>query len=36
MSNEEINEANVLKITLHDELVGYLTGFKNGRYVFIN
>jgi serine/threonine-protein kinase HipA len=31
----ENNEAQVLKLTLHDRLVGYLAGFKNGRNVLV-
>lgn len=31
MSNQE--EINVLKLTLHDRLIGYLAGFQNGRNV---
>ncbi len=31
--NEQINEVIVLKLTLHDRLVGYLAGFQNGRNV---
>ena len=31
--NEQINEVIVLKLTLHDKLVGYLAGFQNGRNV---
>ena len=27
------NQVQVLKLTLHDRLVGYLAGFKNGRTV---
>lgn len=34
MSTDTNNEVSVLLITLHDELVGYLAGFKNGRNVF--
>ena len=30
---DEINEVSVLKLTLHDRLVGYLVGFKDGRNV---
>ncbi len=30
---ENIDEINVLKLTLHDRLVGYLAGFQNGRNV---
>ena len=34
MSNSENkDEISVLKLTLHDKLVGYLTGFQNGRNV---
>ncbi len=34
MSKSEItDEINVLKLTLHDKLVGYLAGFNNGRNV---
>lgn len=32
-ASEEINEVIVLKLTLHDKLVGYLAGFQNGRNV---
>ncbi|HEB87101.1 MAG TPA: hypothetical protein ENI68_08830 [Gammaproteobacteria bacterium] len=31
--NDRIEEMNVLKLTLHDRLVGYLAGFQNGRNV---
>ncbi len=31
--SEQINEVIVLKLTLHDKLVGYLAGFQNGRNV---
>jgi len=31
--NEQINEVVVLKLTLHDRLIGYLAGFQNGRNV---
>jgi len=30
---DQINEVSVLKLTLHDRLVGYLVGFKDGRNV---
>ena len=30
---DEIDEINVLKLTLHDQLVGYLAGYDNGRNV---
>ncbi len=30
---ENIDEINVLKLTLHDRLVGYLAGYQNGRNV---
>ena len=32
-TSELINEVIVLKLTLHDKLVGYLAGFQNGRNV---
>jgi len=32
-SNDQTSEVIVLKLTLHDKLVGYLTGFQNGRNV---
>jgi len=35
MSNDKSDEANVLKLTLHDRLVGYLMGFHDGRNVLI-
>ncbi len=31
--NEQTNTIKVLKLTLHNQLVGYLTGFKNGRNI---
>jgi len=31
--NDKIEEMSVLKLTLHDQLVGYLAGFQNGRNV---
>jgi len=31
--NDQIDEINVLKLTLHGKLVGYLAGFQNGRNV---
>jgi len=31
MSTTAPEEINVLELTLHDQLVGYLAGFKNGR-----
>jgi serine/threonine-protein kinase HipA len=31
--NDQIDEINVLKLTLHSRLVGYLAGFQNGRNV---
>ena len=31
--NDQIEEINVLKLTLHGRLVGYLAGFQNGRNV---
>lgn len=34
MSVNEFDEIAVLKLTLHDRLVGYLVGFQNGRNVF--
>ncbi len=34
MSADVTNEVNVLKISLHDKLVGYLAGYRNGRNVF--
>ena len=33
MSTDTNDEVNVLRLTLHGELVGYLAGFKNGRNV---
>ena len=33
MSTNDVDEVNVLKLTLHGRLVGYLTGFHNGRNV---
>jgi len=33
--NDQIEEINVLKLTLHGTLVGYLAGFQNGRNVLI-
>jgi serine/threonine-protein kinase HipA len=33
MNNHGADEVNVLKLTLHDILVGYLTGFQGGRNV---
>jgi|GEM_PF-2900743 hypothetical protein len=33
MSVDAHNEVNVLKLTIHGVLIGYLTGFKNGRNV---
>lgn len=33
MSTDSANEINVLKLTLHGRLVGYLAGFRNGRNV---
>lgn len=33
MDNSRMDEMNVLKLTLHDSLVGYLAGFQNGRNV---
>ena len=33
MSDNSIDEVNVLKLTLHGRLVGYLTGFQSGRNV---
>ncbi|MGO2134737.1 MAG: HipA N-terminal domain-containing protein [Marinobacter sp.] len=33
MDNRRMDEMNVLKLTLHDRLVGYLAGFQNGRNV---
>ena len=33
ISNNQMEEINVLKITLHGRLVGYLAGFQNGRNV---
>lgn len=35
MSNNKPDEAHVLKLTLHDRLVGYLMGFHDGRNVLI-
>src|ERR1700688_585624 len=33
MSNNKPDEAHVLKVTLHDRLVGYLVGFHDGRNI---
>lgn len=33
MTDVSSDELNALKLTLHDRLVGYLAGFKNGRNV---
>ena len=33
MSTDANDEVNVLQLTIHDVLVGYLAGFKNGRNV---
>lgn len=33
MSSQEMTEVSVLKLTLHDWLVGYLIGYQNGRNV---
>ena len=33
MSADANNEVNVLQISIHDVLIGYLAGFKNGRNV---
>lgn len=33
MSSSDANEVNVLKLSLHNQLVGYLVGYKNGRNV---
>lgn len=33
MNTGRDNELNVLKLTLHDRLIGYLSGFVNGRNV---
>lgn len=33
MSNSRVEEINVLKLSLHDRLVGYLAGFQGGRNV---
>lgn len=33
MSNSHVDEINVLRLSLHDRLVGYLTGFQGGRNV---
>jgi serine/threonine-protein kinase HipA len=35
MSNGKSDEANVLKLTLHDRLVGYLMSFHDGRNILI-
>src|SRR5690606_41944727 len=33
MSNSRADEINVLRLTLHNKLVGYLVGFRDGRNV---
>ncbi len=33
MNTENNGEVKVLQLTLHDRLVGYLAGFKNGRNI---
>lgn len=33
MSSSENNEVNILKLSIHNILIGYLAGFKNGRNV---
>ena len=33
MSDSRVDEVNVLRLRLHNRLVGYLTGFKGGRNV---
>jgi serine/threonine-protein kinase HipA len=33
MSEAQVDEINVLKLSLHERLVGYLAGFKGGRNV---
>ncbi|MCK5689468.1 HipA N-terminal domain-containing protein [Myxococcota bacterium] len=33
MSSGHTNKVNVLKLTLHDRLVGYLAGFQNGKNI---
>lgn len=33
MTTSLVDEVNVLKLTLHGRLVGYLVGFRNGRNV---
>ena len=33
MSTDSKNEVNVLQLSIHSVLIGYLTGFKNGRNV---
>ena len=35
MNTGRDNELNVLKLTLHDRLIGYLSGFVNGRNVLM-
>jgi|GEM_PF-3892793 len=32
-TDKQIEEASVLKLTLHGRLIGYLAGFQNGRNV---
>src|SRR5690554_1582282 len=32
-ASNQVNEVQVLELSLHDELVGYLAGFQNGRNV---
>ncbi|MDO8825959.1 type II toxin-antitoxin system HipA family toxin [Methylophaga sp.] len=32
-ASDQVNEVQVLELSLHDELVGYLAGFQNGRNV---
>lgn len=35
VSSNQFEEVNVLRLTLHDRLVGYLAGYRNGRNVLI-
>ncbi len=32
-ASNQVDEVQVLELSLHDELVGYLAGFQNGRNV---
>ncbi|TVZ40273.1 serine/threonine-protein kinase HipA [Alteromonadaceae bacterium 2753L.S.0a.02] len=33
MKDQPVDDINVLKLSLHGRLVGYLAGFQGGRYV---